>query len=489
MFLPLKEAIHKRKTTSMQKLNHIYNSLHSFDKYFLEIFYRLKYKINSQRFFLLNLLLNNKSDDVEYINESTKHSDALAQNKRRLRFDMESMLLLRILNPLNNKASARIICKRNLLLSRFYQNKGLISEASLKLKKAWRLIEKHKLFNEHIEYYFLMKDLFDLKDLSNQEEILHDTLVAVKSIEFQLLNDLELISFKKKNPENQEIFTKEPESTYCNSNFPNEKLLGLQRNKLQEWRKKNYFKAKKYLEDQCAELKKNGINGFTLRLECLLQLIQINIYCGYEKQNEKLVEIIEDEFLLTKKQELEFLELQFTNNFLLKNFSLCHHIIIDLQKCHISNDNSEKDCKIKFFDLLLAFVSKDFNQMNMLLQSDIALFTCKNSLSVNIRLLEIYSLLMQDRTDLCKYKLEALRQAIMRKKDINRSRYLFIERLLYSLLTKNTKLEITLSKYDAQKKKCNDRRFVKDIEGFELFSIEEFFEVFEQNRVKEYASI
>jgi hypothetical protein len=470
----------------MQKLNHIFNSLHSFDKYFLEIFYRLKYKIDSKRFLLLNLLLDNKCGDVESLNELTKDSAALAQNKRRLRFDIESMLLLRILNPLNSKTSARITCKRNLLLSRFYQDKGLINEASLKLKKAWRLIEKHDLLNERIEYYFLIKDLFASKDLSNQEGILHDTLSAVKSIEFQLLNDLELIAFKKKN---LEILAKEPESSYCNSKFPNEKLLGLQRNKLKEWRKKNYPKAKKYLEDQCAELKKNGANGFTLRLECLLQLIQINIYCGYEKQNEKLVEIIEDEFHLTKKQESEFLELQFTNHFLLKNFSVCDPIIIDLQKCHISKDNLEIQSKIKFFELLLAFVRKDFNQVSMLLQSETALFTCENSLSINIRLLEIYSLLLQDNMDLCKYKLEALRQAIMRKKDINRSRYLFIERLLYSLLTKNTKLEITLRKYNAQKKKCNDRRFIKDIEGFELFSIEEFFEVFKQHHIKEYTSV
>ncbi|PKQ60295.1 hypothetical protein BZG02_20055, partial [Labilibaculum filiforme] len=392
------------------------------------MFYRLKYKTGSKRIFLLNFLIKTKNQyiDEECLDEFGKDFDALAQNKRRLRLDIESMLLLRILSPSKNKASARIICKRNFLLATFYHEQGLINEASLKLKKTMRLIEKYELFNERIEYYFLIKDLFASKDLSNQEETLHDTLAAVKSIEFQLLNDLELIAFRKKNSENNVILANEQDTSYSNSKFLNEKLLDLQRNKLKEWGKKNYSKAKKYLEEQCAELKKNSTNGFNLSLECLLQLMHINICCGSEQQNEKLVEIIEHEFLLTKKQESEFLELQFTTNFLLKNFSVCYPIIINLQKCQISNDNSEKECKIKFFELLLAFVGKDFIQMNMLLQSEIALFTCENSLSINIRLMEIYSLLMQDRADLCKYKLESLRQAIMRKNDINRSRYLFI---------------------------------------------------------------
>jgi hypothetical protein len=77
----------------MRKLNKLFNSLHSFDKNFLEIFYRLEYKISSKRFFLFNLFIKNKCGDADYLDEFKKDSDALAQNKRRLGFDIESLLL------------------------------------------------------------------------------------------------------------------------------------------------------------------------------------------------------------------------------------------------------------------------------------------------------------------------------------------------------------------------------------------------------------
>ncbi|PKQ60284.1 hypothetical protein BZG02_20000 [Labilibaculum filiforme] len=102
----------------MRKLKKLFNNLYSFDKYFLEIFYRLKDKTCSKRILLLNFLIKKKSQclNTEYLDEFGKAFHALAKNKRCLRLGMKYLLLFRILSPLINKALARIIYKRNFLL-------------------------------------------------------------------------------------------------------------------------------------------------------------------------------------------------------------------------------------------------------------------------------------------------------------------------------------------------------------------------------------
>lgn len=474
----------------MRRLNHIYNCLPLFDKFFLEIYYRLKYKSNTKRFLLLNALMK---DEEEELNDELKllqeNLHSFRQNKRRLRSDMESLILLRLLKPLKSKPSAKLTCKLYLLLASFYHEKGLFDEAASLMKKTSKLIDRYNLNIEQIEYYFLLKELYETKEVPGYANLLKQSLVALESVEFQLLNELEKVESQNKEVVKRASTDKESFNKNNFSDYKGDELIRLQRNKLIALNHREYAKSKKYLEQQYQELGSIGSKGFHLRLECLLELINVNIYCFCEQENIRLIEKLESDYSLTKNQNLKFQELKFITHFLLAKYSVLHKHIAELKKFHRTNKHEELKNKILYFELLLKFTSGDYVKVGEHLLKFPFLFTADETLSLNVRMIEIYALLILNKRSLVKYRLAALRQATLRKKNINKSRYLFMERMLNSFVNaKNQSFDIRRH-YELQKNRyeSENHRFTADRYGYELISLEMFLETYEESHIKEYA--
>lgn len=263
----------------MQRLSRIFNSLNPFEQFFLEVYYRLKFKTSSKRFLLLNLLIKNEFvreqvDDLKLLQEKPY---SFIQIKRRMRSDLENMVLLKIFKSNKFKPTSQSTCKLNFLLIRYYHENCLFDEASVLLKKTRKLIVKENLFNEQIEYYFLIKELYDLNENLDHNDLVKNSLDALKSIELQLLNDLETINYSMESSKDSVLTIMNERQLNYFSEYPNKKLIRIQRNKLIAWKRKDYLKTKKYLENQCYELNKIGAKGYNLKLECLLELMYVNI--------------------------------------------------------------------------------------------------------------------------------------------------------------------------------------------------------------------
>lgn len=477
----------------MQRLSRIFNSLNPFEQFFLEVYYRLKFKTSSKRFLLLNLLIKNEFvreqvDDLKLLQEKPY---SFIQIKRRMRSDLENMVLLKIFKSNKFKPTSQSTCKLNFLLIRYYHENCLFDEASVLLKKTRKLIVKENLFNEQIEYYFLIKELYDLNENLDHNDLVKNSLDALKSIELQLLNDLETINYSMESSKDSVLTIMNERQLNYFSEYPNKKLIRIQRNKLIAWKRKDYLKTKKYLENQCYELNKIGAKGYNLKLECLLELMYVNIYNHFESHNIELIRKLESECFLSKNQNLKFLEIKFINSFLLSDYSRSKRLVKELENQKEVKEQIRICNKISYFKMLMFFVSNDYLRVTEHLLEFPSLFSSENSLSINVRIVEIYVLFILNRTDLCRYKLDSLRQAVMRKKNINKDRYLFIERLLNSLITHDKDIVFTLSKYNVQRSKygAKDYKFIIDREGYELISIEDFLQIFEKNFIKEYASL
>jgi len=355
----------------------------------------------------------------------------------------------------------------------------LFDEVSVLLKKTRKLIVKENLFHEQIEYYFLIKELFDSNENLDQKELLENSLDALKSIELEILNDLETINYRMESSKASVLTIMNERQLNYFSEYSNKKLIRIQRNKLIAWKRKDYLKTKKCLEIQCYELDKIGAKGNNLKLECLLELMFINIYNHFENHNIEIIRKVESECFLNKHQNLKFLEIKFINSFLLGDYILSKRLVKEFENRKEVKEQIRICNKISYFKMLMFFTAKDYLRVAEHLLEFPSLFTSENSLSINVRIIEIYVLVILNRTDLCRYKLDSLRQAVMRKKNINKERYLFIERLLNSLITHDKDIEFTLSKYNVQKSKygAKDFKFIMDREGYEMISIEDFLQI------------
>ncbi|TAJ12198.1 hypothetical protein DMA11_13690 [Marinilabiliaceae bacterium JC017] len=470
----------------MYKLKNIYNSLSSFDKLFLELYYRVKFSKKSQRWGLLQIL-KKKDRELElavFGKENTKEYDleknkgALSQHKRRLRFDIESILLLRVLNTSKSTSSnSRVLCHRLLLLAEHYLENDMPEEGHKKLKQAFKLITNTGLVYERLWYNEIKHQMLCLEGDSHHENPLIDSLSTLKMIELKLVSECDLITFRNSSFITYEALGKDYEEDGGHMVSSMNKTIVLSRKKmLSYWKVRDYLKASKLANELYLSIDATEPRWRKLRLECLLHLASLNVFAGDANQNYKIFEAIDTEFQLTKRFRIEYYVVQFLTYYLDSHDKMCQ-MVLHKMGTEIEKDPNNKDRDLlEFFKGLFLFKEGKYREVSKLLRNEIALFSLPDNMGLNVRLLELYALVMKGEYKLCTYKLEAFRQAVIRSKVNVKTRYMFIERMLYCFLSNEMNPSIVWKKYNGVRREYgeNSERFKQDIEGYELISLEQF---------------
>ncbi|MFA8434717.1 MAG: hypothetical protein ACEPOZ_09395 [Marinifilaceae bacterium] len=468
----------------MHKLKRIYNNLNSFDKSFLELYYQLKFSKKSQRWDLFQLLkrkekeVGKKEPDSESDENLAlaKNKGAYSQLKRRLRFDVESILLFRILSGAKEGLlSNRFLCNRFLLLADYYLENNMIEESQKKLKQALKIIQRKGLLYERLVYNELYHRLIRLSNESCRNGFLEDALSTLKAIELRLLSETELNGFRNSNSidgETQDAALKMVETE--NLTWQEKNIVAIRKRMLKEWEKRNYSKAGELAEAQYLSLKDEGTRWDEFRLESLLHMAILNVFSGALDRNPIIFDVIRKEFDLSKKYEKEFFQVQFMTHFLKNDLAKCK-ALIEQSRVELNNESRENSTLV-FFNALLLYKEGKSQKLSRLLSKETVLFSLPNNVGLNARILELYALMACGSKKLCSYKLESFRQAVMRSKTLVTPRYLFVERLLHCFLSNGMDATVVWEKYSKAKLKYgeDDERFRQDVEGFELISIEEF---------------
>ncbi|MCT4616094.1 MAG: hypothetical protein N4A49_14620 [Marinifilaceae bacterium] len=452
----------------MQKLSKIYQYLGTIDKYLLKVLYRIKYKTSSTRYNLYDALVKGNTK-----NHSQYNKGAYAQSKRRVRNDIESLILMRELNSDGEiKDFDQDKFYRSVILSKFYYEKSNESELNRQLKTAEKLCSNKKVSYENLLLCEL-KNRYTLKQKSPDQRLeqLNQTLETINSLRFQLLNDIEYEKLQKYRKLSDVEIPEDKENEILTEK--ENQLLDVQAEKIKAWNNRDYNHAAELARSQFESIETINYIDNEFKLKLAYRMMNLNSYSGNSELNIEKLKYFKSNYQFSDHIEYKMLDVEFTSSFLSKDYKNAESVFSKL----IQNNYRNKDrAKLMYYRLVLAYKNQNYSHIIQFLREDKLVNNMDDSIAINIRILEIYSLLKLKKNDLIGYKLEALRQAILRKKTIVQVRYLNTERLLHYFISVNKKPYVVWEKYELLENRygADSLRFKQDIEGMELISIEDF---------------
>lgn len=443
---------------------------------------------SKKKYLLFSLLKDEKrysEEDISTIIFGKMSLLNLKKLEERLLQDIEDVILLNY-NKLNfdnsyeNDQSNTVVL---LLFAEYYLKNGLYSEAYKKLRKANKIITDHNfVFLESI-YYQLYCEYLSLTGNKSIDSSLIDSIHVLS--ELQYIQNLKLCDLKgdpeilKNENELLPVFSgdiKRGDYTKCLSRLTQLKHLIY-------FRKAD--KAEKIF-NSIIKCKEDWLNKIPLEMyaDILLQKVKINILKASYEENLKLIETIKRLGINSGNTFYEYLKMRFLNSYILGYYDICKSISFSFfsEKKNKGNITEETTNQWIYFNICLAFV----NGQNASVLKMISQFPGYNSLDkdicLNIRILEIYLLILLDREDLATLKLATVKNIHSQINIPIKIRYKYVIYKLDNFLEKQNSYLFRQNPFVFE---VNDQVPKQDYLGMELVTFE-MFEAVLRNKIKKF---
>ncbi|MCT4639727.1 MAG: hypothetical protein N4A72_18655 [Bacteroidales bacterium] len=472
----------------MHKLKSIYDRLSIFDKSFLDMYYKLKLDNKSKRWKFYQKLkgITSKSQN-EFNNELQETSSgAMSQIKRRVKNDIESVILFRLLNGTDSDdKNSKHMLYRNLILAEYYLENEMFDDCRKKLNQVSRIVDNDSFMCEKLLYNELQGKLESVLGKQTDTMLYNDTLSTLKTIELRVAGEMELSGFADSKFETNKVFKRGYDKDgIIMQDYYRDVVIPTRRIIKKEWKEQNYEKALEGVRDLYNDVGGKCPDYKQIELECLIYQSRLNVYMRLYDENIRVFDKITSDYKLNAEHRKELNTLRFMASFLDGYLEDCKTIYGHMLSDRTAFLNPNDIGLLRYFKCLILFWNGKYSDMRNVIAGESKLFSLPDNVGVNVRLLEMYSLIVEGDYELCKYRLESFRQAINRRITTVSVRYHLIERLLYSIITTGNTNKVW-NKYNKLKETygSDDVRFNQDIEGYELVSVEEFVSLYEMKTV------
>lgn len=354
-----------------------------------------------------------------------KSKEALTKRKQRLLNDIENVILFSYnidekADCSYNKNKKNVIV--SLLLANFYMERNLYNEALAKLKKSFLLIRKYDyIFLESIYNEIYCEFLKQTKDEGLEKSLINAMQVHA---ELRYIYSLSLDDIKSKFQNNQQNIQnnilQEEIKTYTSIY---EKYIHLKhlvnQNKIKE--------SQRVASTLSSELSKNidQIPG-SLIAEIKIQYVRLNILSGQLTDNIRLFNDIFQFNQLNLDVSQEAQQLLYINSFLSDNLDYCKTLtfrILVETKTQSSINNLQLINIWKYFEICTSFKEKAYKRALRQIAQIPSRTNISETIQINLRIIELYLLLILGEADMFDYKLTSLKLFFKRIKLTNDSHY------------------------------------------------------------------
>ncbi|GEM_PF-3634757 len=468
----------------MHKLKNIYNRLSIFDKSFLDMYYQLKLDAKSKRWKFYQRLKRVATGANDNANDERNNvsKGSVSQIKRRLRNDIESVILFRLLSCSESEdKNCKHMLYRNLLLAEYYLENEMFDDCRKKLNQVSRFLSGDSFISERLLYNELLKRLEHALGSANDNILYDDTISILKTIELRVTGEMEMAGFNKSGINSENMNSAKPDTdSGVMHDYYRDIVIPKRRVIKKEWRDRNYTKALEIVEWLFVDVYKKCPDYKDVELECLIYKANLNLYLRKYNENVDVFNAINSDYKMRVEQRKEMNIIRFMASFLDGCLEDCNTVYSNMLSDRSAFLNPNDIGLLRYFKCLILFWNGKYHEMRSLISGETKLFSLPDNIGLNIRLIEIYSLVIDGEYDLCRYRLESFRQAVNRRITKISVRYYLIERLLYNIITTGNTYK-AWDKYNKLKETygVNNVRFIQDIQGFELVSVEEFISLYD----------
>ena len=415
----------------MNKIHNILNSLKKNEITIIEKYLSLNSRSEKKKALLHLITTERITDETALaIRLYGKPTNTIKKLKERLLSDIEDVILMRQVRSdslsVYRKVESEVI--RSLLVTFYYLQNGLLPEAEFKLKKISKLLSNH----DSILLEVIYRDLYCNYLGRTNSERLDDELSNLSNLllEYVFFNKLKTTNvdhfsrfrLDKMSSDNSLSNYDEDNRFYttCFKQLVQIKFL-LSRNEILPADKKLAVLYKN-LDNSCNRIPPEMI------VDAIIQRIKINIIKGNFQKNDELLRQIRAISITDESLTHEYLSLKFINLFKQRQYELCQSLLkyfnTDLKLRNSLNRTIY--ARWQYFNSCLLFIKQDFSKLHKL----ISLFPGKPianySLHVNMKLVEIYSFITQNKLDLALIKIASLKQNMGKFSLENIKRYNYI---------------------------------------------------------------
>lgn len=394
----------------------------------------------------------------------------------RLLQDIEEVLILNFYksnseNLYEHKKSNTIML---LLLSQYYLQNGLYSETYKKLRKAKRIISDHNfIFLESIYLQLYCDYLYHTgnKDLD---------LNLVDSI--HVLSELQFIQNLKLNNINvkPEILKIENELLPVFDGNITKGDYSKCLSKLSQLKHLIYFGRVEKAELIFNSLLSNRTEWIDkipndMYADILLQKVKINILKEAFTENPQWLEEIRNLGLTIGNTCNEFMKMRFLNSFILGQYDICKSISFSFfsDKKTKGNITEEITNLWIYFNICLAFAGGQNVSVLKMISQFPGYNSCDKNLCLNIRLIELYLLIILDKEEIALSKLQAVKNILAQTDFSTKERYNYLINKLNALLDKQSNL-LSGQCSSVSSLEINDQVPQQDYLGMEVVSFRMF---------------
>ncbi|HNW49660.1 MAG TPA: hypothetical protein PKH79_01175 [Prolixibacteraceae bacterium] len=372
-----------------------------------------------------------------------------------------------------------------LLLAQYYLQNGLYPEAYKKMRKSKKIIDHHNfIFLESI-YYQLYCDYLSCTGNKEIEKNLIDSLRVLSELQF--IQSIRLNGLKPRSTdlmiENNLLpvinnDTRQGDYTKCLTKLTQLKHL-IDTGKTE---KANTIYNSMITDSECW-LDKIPTEMY---VEILLQKVKINIADGAFKENLTLIDHIKNLDINSKNSFYEYLRLRFINYFALGLYDVCKNISFFFfsDKKEKGNISESITSQWFYFNICLAFIKEQYTTaLKMILQ--FPRFTGTNNiLHINIRIIEIYLSLIENRNHSVDSKIQSVKQIVTQTEMARKNRYGYLIDKLENYKEENHSFSLTAERNKTSTiNKAQDGVPKQDFLGMELIPFE-MFEAVMKSKIK-----
>ena len=462
----------------MNSIVEIINSFNKNDIHVLEKYIQIISKSDKKQL-LFKLIRKNRNIDkilTSSVPESGVHSGNIRKLKERLQKDVEDVIFLRMTknNPENKYYQNYMNAVSSLVLVQYYMQQGLLNEAYKKLKKAHKMIRESNLVFLEFNFYQLQYEYLQRTGGDGIEHNIEKSLTVLS--ELRLIQQLKLdnlnINSIHKVDEEWLINRKNKSDGFFTNYFS--KLLLL----------KHYLLVGETVKGNliCDELVENYHQNPDkippgIYIETLLQKLKINILNDRLDSNLVLISDIKKIKIDSEFQLLEFLQLRFINRFLAGDYSICRNIMFYLSTNERLSRAISEEVKNQweYFTICVEFVNGRLGNVLKLISQLPGQSSISDNVCINVRIVEIYSLILLGKDELLSGKLVSVKNLIKRL-ELNRyDRYKYLIDRLTAMINKSGGIAENLLASPSEIVRSSIP--VQDVLGLELISINLFEEL------------
>jgi hypothetical protein len=422
---------------------------------------------------LLEKISNNSFSEKKVIKDLyTKNGDysSFSHLKRRLKDNIIEIVFQHETSKQNNGSmlADKMKCHKNIMLASLLIEKGFNDEAKIYLKQAEKYITDRQLSIEKFMLHLLLLEVSDEynENLALTEEIAQD---------LEALNELGRSKTRFHTLKSQGYNIEDiGEDSYKHLIDTNKlscyyKLLSELKTYVELFQYKNALS----LSEKLFQLIVQSPKHFS-QPEITMALLTHMKVLVFNKNLKSAIRIscqIEKSGSLRFDMETEFKILNWMIAFLSKDFNQVKEIHSSLLTNHYKNESDKT--LIKYLNLCYLFEKGEFDKIIQELLKDVDLQSTNNPVPHALKTLEIYCYLEMKRNDLAYAKLMAFKQYLKRNNTLNKERYQFIVKVLLKLIKNNNKYGITLDYYESNESDSftNNIQYIQDLHHYEVINL------------------